>query len=689
MKRVAIMTVVFVVVYAGVGESGVALAAEAGLSRTSWGRFGWWETHIHSYNRTNIDGLLSYNVTLEGLMGTIRTRTGQQWAGSPPYGVVPMAGHSRLWNIRFTSVGAGRSRLVLSRTWQFSTDPDNNGLDKGWHKPGFDHSQWRNMIVGPIGDARYEATRLPEKEKGAGWGAQTVPDSASKSGAWENQGVKDYNGWAWYRLEAVIPKQWKGQSIYYQCFGIDDEDHTYINGQLIGETLYDPKGNSYVASSRYLIDPKLIKWGQKNTFAVRVFDDHGEGGFTGTAPELVRGEVALLAQSIKPSRAGDAPAYIKKANWVTKWIDLPDYSMTYSLASAMVRVKPKGAGIRINFEAPIRYAAYVGPKGVQVVPADDRTNYDMRENWLLLWHGNSVGHKEDMPVLVVLHSKPTKININGGEITIESKRSSFEIGPPFGLRHFSGSHTERWAKEGVPNDVVAGCRFWSRAALAYPTGHKELYEVDHDREMVTFTQKYDYEIIKDDWSTKPLKIAAIPPIVACLIDADYPGKMISKRTDPGFVSYHGPFAATVDSDTAVYELPIPIEDVFAALATPGQEADLDLLTCSTANLYQRWSGWDWKSMGHDSGPIKMHPAQGEEPMDLDKARERALLGKYPVIGLPADHKPGAPIEKVFPSGAQNTSGFVPGLLVIDDRVRPGIIAGIRRLARSMDDMLQD
>ena len=59
---------------------------------------------------------------------------------------------------------------------------------------------------------------------------------------------------------------------------------------------------------------EIIKWGQKNTFAVRVFDHHGNGGFTGTAPELLRDDATLRAQSIKPQQAGEAPGYIKKAN---------------------------------------------------------------------------------------------------------------------------------------------------------------------------------------------------------------------------------------------------------------------------------------------------------------------------------------------------------------------------------------
>ncbi|MFH0963087.1 MAG: hypothetical protein V2A58_03645, partial [Planctomycetota bacterium] len=674
--------------------SPIALTDEEGLSRTSWGRFGWWETSILAHNRTNIDGLLSYNVTLDGLAGVIRTRTGEQWAGGPPYMTEPLLGNSRLWQIRIAGVGAGRSTIVLARTWNFSTDPDDTGLANGWEKPAFDDSPWRAMIVGPLDDALYEAAGAFEKEKGSGWGAQKPSSGGGKTGAWENQGLK-YDGVAWYRLQAVIPAEWKGEKIFFHCFGVDDEDTTFVNGTKIGETTMKANPSAYIAERTYEIPPDVILWGRKNTFAVRVFDDHGDGGFTGSAPEIVRGRATLEAQSIKPSKAGDAPSYIKKANWVTKWIELPDYKMTYSLASALVRVYPKGAGAVLRFDAPIANAAYVGPAGVKTVSASDGVLYDpardgrLTENWILLWHGDALGHNEDLPVLLVLHANPGRIASASGEVAIATTGPSFEVGPPFGLRLFSGDDTAKWLAGGLPDDVLAACRFWSRAALAYPVGHKELYSVDHDRDMVVFTENYEYEIAKDDWGTPPMKIAPVPPIVACLLDADYPGKMLSPRTDPGFISYAGPFAATVDSDTSSFELPIPLEDSFAGLSTPGQEDNLDELTRGVANLMQRWSGLDWSMMGgHEERRETPPPGKGE-PMDFDAARERALTGSYPVIGIPPDHVPGTPIPTPWKSSPLNHSIHMPSILVADERVRPGLIAAVKRMARSMDSVWSD
>ena len=62
-------------------------------------------------------------------------------------------------------------------------------------------------------------------------------------------------------------------------------------------------------------------------------------------------------------------------------------------------------------------------------------------------------------------------------------------------------------------------------------GHKELYDVDHDREMVTFTEKYDYEIVKDDWGTEPLKIA----IMGCVVNG--PGE--AREVDIGIAGGDG------------------------------------------------------------------------------------------------------------------------------------------------------
>gem|GEM_PF-6572336 len=498
-----------------------ATAAEEGLSRTSWGRFGWWEVSVGPHNRTHIDGLLACNVTLDGLNGIIRTRTGEQWAGGPPYMTKPLPGNCRFWQLEIS-----------------------------------------------------------------GSGADGTPDAGQR----------------------------------------------------------------------------------------------GDGPAT---------------ESVKPAVPGRAPAYVRDFNWVTKRIELADYRMTYSLASALVRVRPKANGIKFTWDLPIRHAAYVTDTGVNIAAADNGLFYDaerdgaLRENWVLFWHGSAAGYRTDLPMLLVLHNRPARIRGGGNTVTLDGAQPCLEIGPPFGLRQFSGDRTAAWTAETLPADVLRGCRFWSRAALAYPVGNRELYDIDHDREMVAITERYTYETEPDAWGTEPLAIAPLPPVLACLLDAGYPGRVLTPRRDPGFVTCAGPFAASVDTDTAVFEVPIPIEDSFAALNTPGQETQLDELTRGILNLMQRWSGRDWRLMTRDSGPLEHLPPDRDEPMDLERARERALTGDYPTIGIPEEHVSGAPIPNRFASSPLNHSLHVPPFLIADPRVQPGIVAAVRRLTQAMDYVWSD
>jgi len=241
-----------------------ALADEEGMSRTSWGRFGWWEMNPGAETATWVDGLLSYNVTLEVLSGVIRSRQGERWLGGPPANTQPLRGNSRIWEIKLGGGEGGVSDIVMARTWKFSADPEDKGVREGWEKPGFDDAGWGTMMVGPLAEARAEASGTFEKQKAKGWGAplsilSTISPAGGRSGAWENQGLEGYDGFAWYRLEAVIPADWKEEKVFYRCRGIDDEDHTYVNGVKIGATTYKENPSGYIAERTYEIPAEIIQ----------------------------------------------------------------------------------------------------------------------------------------------------------------------------------------------------------------------------------------------------------------------------------------------------------------------------------------------------------------------------------------------------------------------------------------------
>ncbi|MCU0459156.1 MAG: acetylxylan esterase [Bacteroidales bacterium] len=119
---------------------------------------------------------------------------------------------------------------------------------------------------------------------------------------WEKQGFEGYDGYAWYRVKVVVPASMKRNAIKYgglmlNLGKIDDADETWFNGHLVGRTGKMPPGyiGAYNVPRSYLIPPEYIRWGGKNTIAVRVYDAGGDGGLWGGPVELTnRGNPDLL-----------------------------------------------------------------------------------------------------------------------------------------------------------------------------------------------------------------------------------------------------------------------------------------------------------------------------------------------------------------------------------------------------------
>lgn len=120
---------------------------------------------------------------------------------------------------------------------------------------------------------------------------------------WEAQGFPGYDGFAWYRVNVVVPVSMKKNAFRYDGLmlslgKIDDSDVTFFNGHEVGSTGKMPPDYSgaYDTPRSYRIPPEIIQWGTKNTIAVRVYDAGGGGGLYGGPVELTtRGNPDLLA----------------------------------------------------------------------------------------------------------------------------------------------------------------------------------------------------------------------------------------------------------------------------------------------------------------------------------------------------------------------------------------------------------
>lgn len=148
----------------------------------------------------------------------------------------------------------------LQTTWKFQP-----GDDMRRKEPDFDDSGWAEIFV-------------PAK--------------------WEDQGYRDYDGYAWYRKSFIFKANDKDEKMILLIGKIDDIDQVFLNGVMVGSTGNFPSGSDWDASTSqeynafrgYYIPDGVLKKNQKNTISVRVLDTGGDGG-------IYEGPVGIISQT--------------------------------------------------------------------------------------------------------------------------------------------------------------------------------------------------------------------------------------------------------------------------------------------------------------------------------------------------------------------------------------------------------
>lgn len=118
-----------------------------------------------------------------------------------------------------------------------------------WARPGYDDSEWENIVV---------------------------------PASWEDQGFKDYDGYAWYRKTFVLPDDFPVDDMVLLAGVIDDMDEVFLNGKRIGSTGNIDgmwaRNDEWDKRRIYSIPDGLLKAGRENVVAVRVYDQQIRGG---------------------------------------------------------------------------------------------------------------------------------------------------------------------------------------------------------------------------------------------------------------------------------------------------------------------------------------------------------------------------------------------------------------------------
>ncbi|MBP5530997.1 MAG: HEAT repeat domain-containing protein [Lentisphaeria bacterium] len=125
--------------------------------------------------------------------------------------------------------------------WKFATDADGIGHERDYFAVGFDDGKWAVLGVGN----------------------------------WEEQGFKNYDGFAWYRIVFEAPPKGDCNAVELNFGGVDEEAWVWLNGVYVGQHAVGQRG----WNETFQLDvTEEIRWGERNVLVVRVFDSKLGGG---------------------------------------------------------------------------------------------------------------------------------------------------------------------------------------------------------------------------------------------------------------------------------------------------------------------------------------------------------------------------------------------------------------------------
>jgi putative heme-binding domain-containing protein len=145
-----------------------------------------------------------------------------------------------------------------------------------------------------------------QQADGQQWHSVPIPE------AWRRvpQGeLAPIDGYSWYRALVRIPAAWQGQPLKLHVEAIDDARSTWFNGRMVGAAgTFPPQFRSGLGEkSGYQVDPSDVRYGELNSFAIRVYQNDPRPNFSVAPPVLVN-EAAMQGMRLEGNwqyRPGD------------------------------------------------------------------------------------------------------------------------------------------------------------------------------------------------------------------------------------------------------------------------------------------------------------------------------------------------------------------------------------------------
>ncbi|MBC2592880.1 hypothetical protein H5P28_01275 [Ruficoccus amylovorans] len=216
-------------------------------------------------------------------------------------------------------------------------------------------------------------------------------------------------------------------------------------------------------------------------------------------------------------------------------------------------------GIQTHAVGLPQYLAYEGRNGVNVVPATEGIpGEDMTANWVLAWFNGGAGWDEfDTPWLFVLEKRPTSVSTSAGTALVFSYETAAGIlqgMPLYGVTLQEPARTAGWS-EGLPQDVVERCQYWSRVLLNAPDQVRRSTLADFANDELIVKDEVTHLEIEDAWGTEGMKIVPVSPTLALSskagkidIAADAPTR------DLGMATLQGPFVAWENREIGIFRI---------------------------------------------------------------------------------------------------------------------------------------
>jgi len=160
--------------------------------------------------------------------------------------------------------------------------------------------------------------RTPPSPPSSRGGEDEAWTSLPVPGTWDSHRPElgTYDGFAWYRCTVTPPATWKNRALYLYVEKVDNACETFFNGVKVGVSgTLPPNYTSGLATNehRYVVPGDLVKPGEPNVVAIRVYDHDGAGGFKGRAPYLIGGNEAISLEGNWQFRTGDDERWAKES----------------------------------------------------------------------------------------------------------------------------------------------------------------------------------------------------------------------------------------------------------------------------------------------------------------------------------------------------------------------------------------